>query len=61
MTSQSCVVYRSDSEFDKQESDLLQFRLTYEGMLHPSSNGTKRGAHKHDIRRHFHPQLKKLW
>ena len=61
MTSQSRVVYRSDSDFDKQGNDLLQFRLTYEGILHPSSNWTKRGSHKHDIRRQFHPQLKRLW
>jgi hypothetical protein len=61
MTPQPCAVYRSDSEFDKQGNRLLQFRLTYEGLLHPSSNGAKRGSHKHDIRRQFHPQLKKLW
>jgi hypothetical protein len=54
-------VYRSDSEFDKQGNDSLQFRLTYEGILHPSSNGAKRGEHKHAIRRQFHPQLKRLW
>jgi hypothetical protein len=55
------VVYRSDSEFDKQGNGSLQFRLTYEGILHPSSNGAKRGEHKHTIRRQFHPQLKRLW
>lgn len=39
----------------------MQFRLTYEGPLKPSGNNTKNAAHKHEIRKAFHPQLKNLW
>lgn len=35
----------------------MEFTLTYRGILH--SNGNRR--HKHDVRRHFHKQLKLLW
>lgn len=37
----------------------MRFRLTYEGEL--KSGGTSVAKHKHDIRKHFHPQLKQLW
>lgn len=37
----------------------MEFRLTYEGRL---ASGTSASArHKQDIRRAFHPQLKRLW
>lgn len=40
----------------------LEFKLTYEGRLYGSnSKGDTRAAHKHEIRRVFHPQLKRLW
>ena len=35
----------------------MKFRLTYEGRL--QGNGTAK--HKHEIRKAFHPQLKRLW
>jgi hypothetical protein len=35
----------------------MEFSLTYRGILH--SNGNSR--HKHQIRKHFHRQLKLLW
>lgn len=35
----------------------MQFRLTYEGKLLSNGNAT----HKHEIRKAFHPQLKRLW
>lgn len=38
----------------------MQFRLTYEGIL-KSSQSSNPAKHKHDIRKHFHPQLKHLW
>jgi hypothetical protein len=60
----SCIqnqrIYHCDSEFDESET-IMQFRLTYEGPLKPSGNNTKYGAHKHEIRKAFHPQLKQLW
>ncbi|MBI3678518.1 MAG: hypothetical protein HY243_18065 [Proteobacteria bacterium] len=35
----------------------MKFRLTYEGRL--DGNGSPK--HKHEIRKAFHPQLKRLW
>lgn len=52
--------YRCYPEFEGKESG-MQFRLTYEGPLRPSGNNTSYGTHKHEIRRAFHPQLKRLW
>jgi hypothetical protein len=39
----------------------MQFRLTYEGILLGSSRTDTRARHKHEIRRSFHPQLRRLW
>lgn len=44
-----------------EEADFLEFRLLYEGELLPSGNSHKRRSEKHEIRRSFHPQLKRLW
>jgi hypothetical protein len=52
----SRIILRDDPYHDPSE-DTMQFRLTYEGPL--LSNGHSR--HKHEIRKHFHIQLKKLW
>jgi hypothetical protein len=47
---------RSNPAYDF-SGDCMEFRLTYAGRL--LSNG--KAPHKHEIRRHFHPQLQKLW
>jgi hypothetical protein len=39
----------------------LEFRLLYEGELLPSGNKKTRPSEKHAIRRHLHPQLRRLW
>jgi hypothetical protein len=40
----------------------MQFRLTYEGPLYGSSRTNHgRADHKHEIRKVFHKQLKRLW
>lgn len=39
----------------------MEFRLLYEGELPPSGNKNKRTCEKHEIRRSFHPQLRRLW
>ena len=39
----------------------LEFRLLYEGELKPSGGSNTRSAEKHEIRRAFHPQLRRLW
>ncbi|HEX4231068.1 MAG TPA: hypothetical protein VHZ07_20495 [Bryobacteraceae bacterium] len=44
-----------------QEEDLLEFRLLYQGVLHPSANDNPRAGEKHSIRRSLHPQLRRLW
>lgn len=39
----------------------MRFRLTYEGQLLGASKSDTRAKHKHEIRRVFHRQLKRLW
>jgi len=39
----------------------MKFRLTYEGRLQGPSRSGSRVDHKHEIRKAFHPQLKRLW
>jgi len=39
----------------------MQFRLVYDGILRSSGNNSRRPEEKHDIRRQFHKQLKRLW
>jgi len=48
------------SDWDGLE-DNVKFRLTYEGPLMSSGNRKGTAAHKHEIRKKFHPQLKQLW
>lgn len=39
----------------------MEFRLIYDGPLLGASKTNTRADHKHDIRRVFHRQLKRLW
>jgi hypothetical protein len=39
----------------------VEFRLLYDGSLLGSSRTNTRASHKHEIRRVFHKQLKRLW
>jgi hypothetical protein len=43
------------------EGEFMEFRLTYEGLLLGSAKDDSRADHKHEIRKAFHPQLKRLW
>jgi hypothetical protein len=43
------------------EGECVQFRLLYTGRLLGASRNDTRAALKHEIRREFHPQLKRLW
>jgi hypothetical protein len=43
-----------------EEENLMEFRLLYEGNLPPSGNNPH-VEDKHEIRRVFHPQLRRLW
>jgi hypothetical protein len=52
---------------DPEDGEIMQFRLTYEGSLYSTQKDLmgrqpdKRAEHKHDIRKRFHFQLKRLW
>lgn len=56
-----------DDPHNQPDEPLMEFRLTYEGQLNAQQRDPKpgkpdfRGPHKHEIRRSFHPQLKRLW
>jgi hypothetical protein len=39
----------------------MEFRLIRQGVVYPSGNKKNRPGHKHDIRKQFHPQLRRLW
>jgi hypothetical protein len=39
----------------------MEFRLLYRGELLPSGNSNRRAREKHEIRKQFHPQLRRLW
>jgi hypothetical protein len=43
-----------------EEKNLMEFRLLYQGEL-PSSGNKGHPKEKHEIRRAFHPQLRRLW
>lgn len=43
------------------EGGIIRFRLLYSGPLLGASKSDTRSAHKHEIRKHFSPQLKRLW
>ncbi len=44
-----------------QDKSIMEFRLTYAGQLKGASSSDTRAAHKHEIRKVFHKQLKRLW
>jgi hypothetical protein len=53
-------ILKSDPDFDP-NGDCMEFRLTYAGQLLGSSRNDTRPKHKHEIRKIFHSQLKRLW
>ncbi len=54
------IVLRDDP-YHHTEGEALEFRLTYDGLLLAGTSSDPRAKHKHDIRKRFHPQLKRLW
>lgn len=42
------------------DDSAMEFRLIYDGQLLGASRNNTRSEHKHDIRRVFHAQLKRL-
>lgn len=59
--SPSRLLLRADPDYELRDDDPMQFRLTYEGKLLGAGNGGGRAAHKHEIRKAFHRQLKRYW
>lgn len=65
--SPNVTVLKSDPYFDPNEGVIVEFRLTYEGLLLATQHDPvrcqpdARALHKRDLRRHFHLQLKRLW
>lgn len=55
--------YEVQTYFDEpiEGEDVVEFRLLYSGRLLGSSDVKTRANIKHEIRRQFHPQLKRLW
>jgi hypothetical protein len=41
--------------------NLVEFRLIYEGVLPSSAGSSRHSEEKHQIRKSFHPQLRRLW
>ena len=58
--SSNITILRDNPDYDP-EAGTMEFRLTYEGDLRPTSQGNTRAKHKHEIRKAFHPQLRRLW
>lgn len=60
-------VYLPRLEDDLNRTPWMRFKLTYEGELRPNGRDPERGqreplaAHKQEIRKVFHRQLKQLW
>jgi hypothetical protein len=54
----TCVEVGTGEQIE--EVDLMEFRLLYEGQL-PSTGNKSHPSAVHGIRRHFHPQLRRLW
>ncbi len=48
------------SDLVSEEPVTMEFRLTYQGVLHSTGNKSATG-HTHQIRRYFHKQLANLW
>ena len=48
-------------EWPKVEGHDVEFTLVYDGPLYGASGDNPRAAHKHEIRKKFHPQLRNLW
>jgi hypothetical protein len=66
MAACGAVVLKSDPNLDPGDGDAMQLRLTYEGPVYSYSRQgedieVKRSKHKQEIRKKFHPQLKRWW
>jgi hypothetical protein len=61
------VVLKKDPDFPQPDEQLMEFRLTYQGPLRSAQRDPEKGQrdpradHKHEIRKIFHNQLKRLW
>ncbi len=60
------IVILADDPHVHWEGEVMEFRLTYEGILLAESVRSAevrraRAEHKQEIRKKLHPQLKRLW
>src|SRR6185437_16180365 len=47
---------------DEPEGESVEFRLTYAGSLRADRRSARDiAAHKQELRKHFHPQIRRLW
>src|SRR5882672_4014796 len=55
------VTLTRDPDHDQSNDPAMEFRLTYEGTLLGASRSNTRAKHKHEIRKVFHKQLRRLF
>ena len=55
------TVIASEYDCDPDAGRPMEFRLTYEGKLLRSGSDKPRAQHKHELRKAFHKQLRRLW
>lgn len=56
-----CVTVLKSDPYNDPEPAIMEFRLTYEGRLLGATANDTRVRQKHEIRRKFHVQLRRLW
>jgi hypothetical protein len=49
-----------DPDYESRQAE-MEFKLTYEGLLKAATNNNNQVKHKHEIRKVFHKQLKRLF
>lgn len=57
------VRYHESREYAERDlgDPIMEFRLTYQGILLAERDDPKRRVHKHEVRKAVHNQLKELW
>lgn len=58
---ESRIILSSNVESEAEGSEAMRFHMTYEGPLYGSNSGSPKAKHKHEIRKVFHKQIKRLW
>ncbi len=61
MCAESQVKIIANDRYHPIPEDAMEFRLVYDGELLGASRDNTRSQHKHEVRKVFHRQLKRLW